>query len=229
MKPLILTVALATLLSGCATSSLLEDKPVTTTSSNTTRTTLIDDRVVAFGSPSQASGLSQSNVVIVGEKQSYVLTDGGQKLVNLLTRLEPKNIQVENQLEFYSANNDGKFSGVMKLSYARLKDEFQRSDIQFFLQNGGTSCTTASDSRMGAERYCFDVNIQGGVYPQVSNYDLVRSQFRPLTRPYSVTIYTQKSGQSTNHQRTSAEKLVLLPFALAFDVVTLPVQVLSAL
>lgn len=229
MKPLILIAALAATLSGCATSSLLEDKPATATSSATARTTLIDDRVVAFGSPSQASGLSQSNVVIVGEKQSYVLTDGGQKLVNLLTRLEPKNIQVENKLEFFSAKNDGNFSGVMKLSYVEVKEGIGRNDIQFFLQNGGTECTTASDTRMGAARYCFDINIQGGVYPQVSNYDLVRSQFRPLTRPYSVSVYTQTTNQSMNRNRTGAEKLVLLPLALAFDVVTLPVQVLSAL
>ncbi|WP_435938812.1 hypothetical protein ACSF85_09690 [Moraxella bovoculi] len=49
---------------------------------------------------------------------------------------------------------------------------------------------------------------------------------RPLTRPYSVSIYTN-TQTTTNSGCTGAEKLVLLPFAL--DVVTLPVWVLGAL
>ncbi|MCP3898024.1 hypothetical protein [Moraxella sp.] len=227
MKRVALTCALgAVLMSGCATSSLLDDTRTTQTQNK--RTTLIDDRVVAFGSPAANSGVASSSVVIVGEKQSYVLTEGGTKLVNLLTKLEPKNITVDNALEFYSANNDGKFAGTMKLSYARLQDEFKRSDMQFFIQNGAKECTSESDTRMNAQRFCFDVPLKGAVYPQVSNLDLVRSQFRPLTRPYSVSIYTN-TQTTTNSGRTGAEKLVLLPFALAFDVVTLPVQVLGAL
>ena len=227
MKRVALTCALgAVLMSGCATSSLLDGTRTTQTQNK--RTTLIDDRVVAFGSPAANSGVASSSVVIVGEKQSYVLTEGGTKLVNLLTKLEPKNITVDNALEFYSANNDGKFAGTMKLSYARLQDEFKRSDMQFFIQNGAKECTSESDTRMNAQRFCFDVPLKGAVYPQVSNLDLVRSQFRPLTRPYSVSIYTN-TQTTTNSGRTGAEKLVLLPFALAFDVVTLPVQVLGAL
>ncbi|MDO5650676.1 MAG: hypothetical protein Q4G13_00880 [Moraxella sp.] len=224
-----ITTAMAVALTGCATSSVL-DSGGYRTETKTVRTTLINDRVVAFGSPSQSAGLSQSSVVIVGEKNSYVLTDGGQKLVNLLTNLDAKNIQVGSNLDFYSASNDGKFGGVMKLSYTKLKDEFKRSDVQFFIQNGAIECTTDSDTRMNAQRYCFDINLKGAVYPQVSNYDLVRSQFRPLSRPYSVSIYTNDT-QNTRHAtgRSSAEKLVLLPFALAFDVVTLPIQVLGAL
>lgn len=227
MKKLALCALMsATVLSGCATSSLLDDSPSTQTHNQ--KTTLIDDRVVAFGSPAANSGIAAGSVVIVGEKQSYVLTDGGAKLVNLLTTLEPKNITVDNAMEFYSAN-DGKFSGTMKLSYARLKDEVKRNDLQFFLQNGAKECTSDSDARMNAQRFCFDVPLKGAVYPQVSNFDLVRSQFRPLTRPYSVSIYTNTQSTTTTGGRSGAEKLVLLPFALAFDVVTLPIQVLGAL
>lgn len=225
MKKLLLTAALGgVMLTGCATSSLLTDQAAQTQSQ---KTTLISDRVVAFGSPAVNSGIASDSVVIVGEQQSYVLTDGGSKLVNLLTKLEPKNITVDNDLAFHSAN-DGKFGGTMKLSYARLKDEFSRTDLQFFIQNGAKECTSDSDTRMNAQRFCFDVPLKGVVYPKVSNFDLVRSQFRPLTRPYSVTIYTTTQS-TTDQKRSGAEKLVLLPFALAFDVVTLPVQALSAL
>ncbi|WP_435938813.1 hypothetical protein ACSF85_09695 [Moraxella bovoculi] len=53
-------------------------------------------------------------------------------------------------MEFYSGNKDGKFAGTMKLSYARLQDEFKRSDMQFFIQNGAKECKSESDTRMNA-------------------------------------------------------------------------------
>ncbi|HBD02700.1 MAG TPA: hypothetical protein DC010_00100, partial [Psychrobacter sp.] len=120
------------------------------------------------------------------------------------------------------------FQGEMKLSYAKLKDEFGRSDYQFFLQNNARECTSASDQRIGAQRFCFNVPVKGAIYPQVSNLSLIQSNYRALTKPYTVSFYTQTQQKNTNrHGPNSAQKLVLLPFALAFDVVTFPLQLLD--
>ena len=149
-------------------------------------------------------------------------------MVSLLTNLTPKNIQVDNEMNFYVPNNDGYFQGEMKLSYAKLKDEFKRSDYQFFLQNNGRECTSASDQRINAQRFCFSVPVKGAIYPQVSNLSLIQSNYRPLTKPYMVSFYTQtQQNQVTRSGANSAQKLVLLPFALAFDVITFPFQLLE--
>lgn len=223
--------AVSLMLAGCATSSLLDaPAPSQTKTQSTVKTTLIEDRVVAFGKPAPNAGISQSSIVIVGEEKSYVLTSGGYELTNLITGLNPKNFNVDNNLEFVSAN-DGKFSGVMKLSYVALKDTISRNDLQKLLQNGARECSSESDSKMNAQRFCFNLNIQGVIYPRVSNFDLVKTSFTPLTRPYQVSIYqnTVTQDTQTTHGKTTADKLILLPFALAFDVVTLPVQILGAL
>ena len=216
--------------SGCATSSLLEssDRQV---SSKTVKQILSEDQIVAFGRPAQPiANMPNSTMVIVGEKNSYVLTQGGTEMVSLLTNLIPKNIQVDNEMSFYSPKNDGYFQGEMKLSYAKLKDEFERSDYQFFLQNGGKECTTASDQRINAQRFCFSVPIKGAIYPQVSNLNLIQAKYKALTKPYTVSFYSESTQKEVSRSgRSGAEKLVLLPFALAFDVVTFPVQVLDSL
>lgn len=169
-------------------------------------------------------------MVIVGEKNSYVLTQGGTEMLTLLTSLTPKNIQVDNAMAFDVPNNDGYFQGQMKLSYAKLRDEFVRADYQFFLQNSGQDCTSASDQRIGAQRFCFSVPIKGAIYPQVSNFSLVQSKYSALTKPYTVTFNSQvPQTQVARSGPNSAQKLVLLPFALAFDVVTLPFQLLESL
>ncbi len=230
IKSPIIGAALVTLLasSGCATSSLLEDN--NRVSTTTTKQVLTEDQIVAFGRPATAlPNMPRANMVIVGEKNSYVLTQGGTEMVNLLTNLSPKNIQVENDMTFEVPNNDGYFQGQMNLSYAKLKDEFARSDYQFFLQNGGQDCTSASDQRINAQRFCFNVPVRGAIYPQVSNLSLIQSKYRPLSKPYTVTFYGQvQQTEVTRSGKSGAEKLVLLPFALAFDVVTFPVQLLDS-
>ena len=221
--------ALAALLasSGCATSSLLENNNQVTT--KTSSNVLSGDQIVAFGRPAQAlPKMPNATMVIVGEKNSYVLTQGGTEMVSLLTNLTPKNIQVDNEMKFYVPNNDGYFQGEMKLSYAKLKDEFKRSDYQFFLQNNGKECTSASDQRINAQRFCFSVPVKGAIYPQVSNLSLIQSNYRALSKPYMVSFYTQtQQNQVSRSGPNSAQKLVLLPFALAFDVITFPFQLLE--
>ena len=228
-KTVIVGTSLAALLasSGCATSSLLDsDNRVSTT---TTKSVLSEDQIVAFGLPAQAlPKMPNATMVIVGEKNSYVLTQGGTEMVNLLTNLTPKNIQVDNEMNFYVPNNDGYFQGEMKLSYAKLKDEFKRSDYQFFLQNNGKECTSASDQRINAQRFCFSVPVKGAIYPQVSNLSMIQSNYRALSKPYTVNFYTQsQQNQVSRSGANTAQKLVLLPFALAFDVVTFPFQLLE--
>ncbi|MGO1283231.1 MAG: hypothetical protein ACTH7W_04200 [Psychrobacter sp.] len=228
-KTVIMSVSLAALLvtSGCATSSLLEKDSYSSTS--TTKNVLSEDQIIAFGRPAQAlPKMPNASMVIVGEKNSYVLSQGGTEMISLLGSLTPKNIQVDNDMNFYVPNNDGYFQGEMKLSYAKLKDEFKRSDYQFFLQNGGTECTSASDKRINAQRFCFSVPVKGAIYPQVSNLSMIQSNYRALSKPYMVSFYseTTQSHVSSSGANT-AQKLVLLPFALAFDVVTFPLQLLE--
>ena len=229
VKTVVIGAALTTLLasSGCATSSLLENN--SRASTQTTKTILSEDQIVAFGRPAQALPKTpNATMVIVGEKNSYVLTQGGTEMVSLLSNLTPKNIQVDNDMSFYVPNNDGYFQGEMKLSYAKLKDEFQRSDYQFFLQNNGRDCTSASDQRIDAQRFCFSVPVKGAIYPQVSNLSMIQSNYRALSKPYTVSFYTKTQQAQSNRSGTNAaQKLILLPFALAFDVVTFPFQLLD--
>lgn len=228
-KAIVMSAALTALLAsaGCATSSLLEGNKYVST--KTTKTVLSEDQIVAFGRPAQTlPKMPNATMVIVGEKNSYVLSQGGTEMVSLLSNLTPKNIQVNNDMSFYVPNNDGYFQGEMKLSYVKLKDEFKRSDYQFFLQNDGRDCTSASDQRINAQRFCFSVPVKGAIYPQVSNLSVIQSNYRALSKPYTVSFYTQtEQEQATRSGSNTAQKLVLLPFALAFDVITFPLQLLD--
>lgn len=214
-----ITLGLAgSLLAGCATTALInKDNKVRTRSTNVM---LVEDSVVAFGKPAQSiQGLPADSLVIAGQKNSYILTQGGARFVGLISNLDAKHIQVTKELGFYSAKNDGYFTGTLPLSYVKLKENISKADLEFFIQNGAEECSTSSDERMSAQRFCFNLKLAGVVYPAVSNL----GSLKPLSKPYQVSIYTTREESYTAKSGLNPfEKLVLLPFAAAFDVIAIP-------
>ena len=209
-------------ITGCATKTLLEkDDGVRT---RNVQKVLVDDTVLAFGKPSQPiPTLPADSIVIAGQQNSYVLTSGGARFAKVITGLDPKFIQIDKELQFYSANNDGKFSGTLPLKYVKLSEDVTKQDREFFIENGAEECTTSSDQRLKAQRFCFNITLSGLVYPSASNI----SSLKALSKPYQVSIYTtQEVKDYSKAGSKTADKLVLFPFAVAFDVVTLPFQAL---
>ena len=83
------TAIIATFLTGCATKTLITKDGKTY--NRTTRVTLVEDNVVAFGQPAQAApNLPRDSIVIAGQKNSYILTQGGSQFVSLIGKLDPK-------------------------------------------------------------------------------------------------------------------------------------------
>ncbi|RYL27673.1 hypothetical protein [Acinetobacter piscicola] len=215
-----LALGTSSILTGCATATLLDkDDGIRT---KTVKNFLINDYVVAFGKPAQAlPNIPQDSIVIVGQQYNYVLTHGGAKFAKVISALDPKNIQVTRSLDFYSAKNDGNFSGSLDLSYIKLAEDVSKADREFFIENGAEECTNSSDQRLKAQRFCFDIKLAGVVYPAASN----RDSFKALSKPYRISIYTQTQEKDYSQASSNAaNKLMLFPFAVAFDVVTLPFQ-----
>ena len=224
LKAVLSATLVTTALSGCATKSLLE-KDSGGSYTQKVNKTLVNDYVLAFGKPSlKLPNLPNDAIVIVGQKHSYVLTQGGTKFETLLNRLDPKNISLTEPLNFHSAKNDGSFTGKLSFKYTKLKEDIRKDDLNFFLQNNVSECTTSNEKALGAQSFCFQIDLAGLSYPAASN----QASLKALSKPYPVTIYTTEE-QSSYRQGESdpIEKLVLFPFAIAFDVITLPFQAIG--
>lgn len=220
----ILAVIGSSTLSGCATHTLL-GKDSGGTYTQKVNKTLVNDYVLAFGKPSlKLPNLPADAIVIVGQKHNYVLTQGGAKFEALLTRLDPRHISLTEPLNFYSANNDGAFTGNLSFKYTKLKEDVRKDELNFFLQNGVKECTNHSEKALGAQSFCFSIALKGLSYPAASN----QASLQALSKAYPVTIYTTEE-KSAHRQGSSdpIEKLVLFPFAIAFDVITLPFQAIG--
>jgi hypothetical protein len=225
LKTIICLGVMGTLFTACTTKNLITKDYKTQTRTN--KVTLIEDQVVAFGKPAQAlPSLPADSLVIAGQQKSYILTQGGTQFMSLIGKLDPKNIQVTRDLSFYSEKNDGHFTGVLPLSYVKLKEDISKRDKEFFIENGAKECSSSSDERMSAQRFCFEIKLAGVVYPAANNLKSLKA----LSKPYQVSIYTQQQeSYKSKSGMNPFEKLVLLPFAVAIDVVTLPFQVANKL
>lgn len=209
----------ASVLSGCATKKLIDKDSVHT---RDVRVNLVEDSVVAFGRPAQpVTNLPANSLVIAGYKNSYILTQGGTQFVTIINRLDPKNVQMTRELSFYSEKNDGYFRGTLPLEYVKLQEDFNKQDLDFFIQNSAVECSTSSDDRMNAQRFCFNLKLEGRVYPRANNL----SSLKALSKPYQVSIYTLGKETYKDHSSLNPlEKLALFPFAVAIDVVSFPFQ-----
>lgn len=217
-------LALAVTLSGCATHELLSQGGTKTTT-ETKKQVLVDDHVLAFAKPAYPlPNMPSNSLVIVGQKHSYVLTSGADEFLALIGKLDAKNITLTKGLDFYSAN-DGKFSGSLSFKYRKLAEDVSKAERNYFLQHGVRECTSYDDKNLQAQSFCFDIPLQGVIYPAVSN----PASLKHLSKPYPVTIYTEVETSKVEYEsgKSVFRKLVLLPFAVAFDAATLPFQALN--
>lgn len=224
IKKLLMTGVMAMSLTGCTTILLgaMEGQTVPV------KQLLIEDRVVAFASPAENAKVA-GNVVIVGENYSYVLTDGGQKLTQLITTLSPSHFNVTNDLHFDMVDKS-KFKGTVWLAYKLSKTMPEKEQLDILIQNKAKPCPKEfaileQANVVQATRYCLSVYIEGDVHPKINNFDAISAQTNSLTRPYKVKLY-----ETTSYRRSRAdiaERIFLLPLTLAFDVVTLPIQVIG--
>lgn len=207
-------------LSACATKELLSQGG---SSIKTVEQSILQDHVIAFGRPAQLlPEMPADTIVIVGKQNSYVLTEGGRQFSTLIGKLDARYIRVTNGLRLYSANNDGRFVSKLNLRYSRVKNDFSKADVDFFLQNNVRECTHDSETRMNVQSFCFDIPLAGGIYPAVNN----QGNLRPLSKPYPIEVYT-KVEQTQQQSNKVGKKIALFPFAVAFDVITLPFQAIG--
>lgn len=225
MKKIMVSVMAISLgLTGCATHELM-NKGGSSTYTEEQRQVLVEDSVLAFARPAMPlPNVPNNSIVIVGNKNSYVLTSGADEFVALIGKLDARYITLTKGLDFYSAN-DGHFSGNLSFKYRKLVDDVTKAEKDYFLQHNVKDCTSYDDKNLQAQSFCFDIPLQGVIYPAVTN----PSSVKKLSKPYPISIYTTTEVTKTRQEsgKNVAQKLILLPFALAFDVATLPFQALN--
>ena len=206
---------LMTSLSGCATYMASQSTETTT---KITKTLAYEDAILGMGQPTgeNISAEARNFLALIGEKQTYLLTEGADEIKAIVKNLDGRLIGVNqdqpkiNMLVQQDSSEIQSVRGDVTITYNKATDRLTEqerktlTELKFILSEDKQS-------------YWRSLHIQGVVYPPVKNLAAIASQFKQ-TRP--VQFYKTEYKQNHNPLRA-----ILLPLGVAFDVVTAPIQI----
>jgi len=222
MKKLIFiftTVAL-TMLTSCAT-ILVSSEPSSNTSTKIKSSKVVaEDQLYAVGRIENETILKEypSSVAMVGRNAIYVLVKGGDRIAEIskildgarLFSADDKGRKATTEIPFEIGVKNGKFSGGRRFFYDKPKSELTEDETAMIKKSPAYS--------IGEQGSTFTVDFAGFI-PQVP----VELKSEPL----SFKIERKVVLRETELEQTTLpnlEKYMLMPFAIAFDIVTLPLQ-----
>ena len=206
---------LMTSLSGCATYMASQSTETTT---KITKTLAYEDAILGMGQLTREniSADARNCLALIGEKQTYLLTEGADEIKAIVKNLDGRLIGVNqdqpkiNMLVQQDSSEIQSVRGDVTITYNKAADRLTEQERKTLTE---LKSTLAEDK----QSYWRSLHIQGVVYPPVKNLAAIASQFKQ-TRP--VQFYKTEYKQNHNPLR-----VILLPLGVAFDVVTAPIQI----
>ena len=226
-----LSILMATGLTGCLTTSLLEN-----TSDDMAGKPLefpeISDTIIAIGQPDKAflEQLGHPNtIVLLGLKRSYYLLNGGEMIMQISKELNGNNIDIDQHemrmnsdysIVGYQTTHsmffkDDKIWGFFTASYRH--DEgvpFSKEELSSIRKLGFVKSITEKDI------YTKKINFEGVVGPKITIPD---NQVHTMKKARSISFYAPSSSASI----PIIAKYIFLPVTVAVDVVTAPVLIIG--
>ena len=214
-----LTLVLAFALSiagsmGCATILATESG----TNYKYTPKLLLSDEIIAIGQPDAtlASKLKQPEAIaFIGRKNTYMLFKGGKELQDISRlELDGKRMNIDSSRSRKLYLKDKMVWGELVLTYRLNKDD--TTNDQARLEKAGFTLISSPRNKVYRKR----LHIEGITYPALN---LPESQLDKLTTHRKISLYDPHNVEPS----FDASKVVLVPLAIAVDVLLTPVYLFA--
>lgn len=216
--PVVLFLPFVAFLNGCAT-ALLSSAPVTSTVVK--QRTIDQDVVRAIGYPTNV-GERVEGLVLLGDKYTYWITAGDKKIKLMAKQLNPKYIEMEDVTTIIVEAD--KFSGKLSFAYDNGGSDYSASEINDLNKLCTKEALPGKWFGFGKHVYyrCW-IYVSGSLYSgRTSTFQGVSN----LTKGRSVRLASIEESTTIVDSRKVVDKLTALPFTVAFDLLTLPLQVI---
>lgn len=228
----ILVLTLSTfLLSGCIASSFL-DRGIRESELSRWVATNITDNIIAIGKPTTSIKGYENALALVGEKHNYLIqpVSSSDKLKQIFETVDLRYLTIEQPKEKHiavkqSGEKDSYYSCPTEYGCVwELKLRFTKSLHQFFdeekdkLKNLGFNCYLDSKQNQ-SDCYYTTYKIAFTVTQKAMSNEKLNHR---LKQPVPIVFYQFQPNKGSAGR---AVRYALLPLAMAFDIVTSPIQV----
>lgn len=213
-----LTLFSSLLLSGC-TAIMWERKPVRET--NIQQTIVSKDNIYTFATmtktkESKGKAKATPTLLLLGEQYTYVLDEGADQLLSVLT--SPLNNPAlslnRNKLLSFELDSPNTFSANIALRYKEPEQGYTKKEQDLLTKLGF--------NYYGHDKMSYkNIAFKGSIQEASSLVDSIK-QNKGFRAPYPVSFYTESRTENVNVGRLIS-KIIATPFTLIGDLVIVPV------
>lgn len=203
-------------LTACASLSLESKYP--TYEHKTDYKVLQEDIINGLGQTKTENGQS-SQILLVGEKYNYVLTEGGSNLLNIMQKLPEQDRLILNKLPLeLDVYNDNIFYGHIHFYNPVSVNQLTPIKKQELLTLGFMEESLSINSEAKQVFLTKNIAIKGKIYEGTKHTD-------QLSLKGSIPIILREPHLIMQENKSNVlKKKLLSPLALGLDIITLPIQ-----
>lgn len=226
---ILMTVMVGLTLSGCFTYGMINEG--LTSQSHRLSEAVLSDTLLAIGKPDAATskllGVPDA-LALAGAKNTYVLTKGGDKLSELAQLFQSNpTLDAERLVLIDDSNKSAKRLfldnetawGIVEFNYEPVANGTYTQNERQTLEKIGF---TIGKDTLGRDSYELLINIAAAIKPAIK---LSNANIPSFKKNRTLTFYEPDS--KTLVTKPKVGKILLLPFSVAADVATSPIQLLG--
>lgn len=199
-------------LSACATTLLSEALPNETT--RTEKIILAKDQIIALGQAVQNQ--QEQGIIFVGKDYNYLMTEGSVELSKLLYAIPADQRSLTNPSPLILTMDDpSHFHGVLQIRYNTRMVDLNDSQKDLLKSLGFRQNFNTIHNQQTAPYPYINIFFKGQLYQSQE----AKKVQKTLAQPYPI-ILQQENKITKKHPLKKATRMVLYPFAMTFDVIT---------
>lgn len=199
---LILIVLFASLIfNGCATIGVAGPP------ASDNRNVLFEDTIYAIGKIKTSQDL-----VLIGQQNTYLISQGSKELLSLAT-LNPVQLYLNGNRPIYLEFDGAEFTSKVEVSYSSSKLTDMEGNVLRSI--GAAYMSGQGDQKI----YMAKLDLRGKIYAKELQASDINSH---LAQSREIKIVSSNTKISNN----TSGKTFALPLALAFDIITSPIQII---
>ena len=171
----------------------------------------------------KTDGESTGGLVLVDDKFSYYITQVDEKIELVVKQLNPRRLRMDRSTTI--TKNDNKFDALFRFDYDAGSDDYSEEEA-VALTKGCEKRRVQGVGFLGLGSHtaysCF-VYVSGSLFatPTATAIDDIK-----LSQGRNVTIVVNDGAIDVIDSTKLYNKIIVLPFALAFDLITSPLQII---